>query len=270
MTDLAQVRYVKAKRAAGGTEEQKSYWIATVQYSFAEPAKDPKTRRWNPLGFKVVEFRPEPEAMGPESSPPPARAAMSKVRVAYLCSGDRRCVLIALLVVRCAQAETLPVRGSTDPRIRTAAYSADEIYRLDGFVGYHLDLEFETDESFTGISAGDPEALTYSAHDNVLTLRPKVELAQMNLTVSTNRRRYYFEYSVSTRRPNRIMDDVMYAVRFTYPPAEVRRHAQLGGADQRGAGEGCPEPSAQHRLLVLRQRPRSSPSRHRMMACIPA
>ncbi len=66
VTDLAQVRYVKSKRAAGGTEEDKTYWIATVQYYFAEPAKDPKTRRWNPLGFKVVEFRPEPETMGPE------------------------------------------------------------------------------------------------------------------------------------------------------------------------------------------------------------
>ncbi len=68
VVDTAQVRYVKAKRAAGGTEEQKSYWIATVQYSFAEAAKDPKTRRWNPLGFKIIEFRSEPEAMGPESA----------------------------------------------------------------------------------------------------------------------------------------------------------------------------------------------------------
>lgn len=62
VTDLAQVRYVKAKRVAGGAEEQLSHWIATVQYSFAEAAKDPKTRRWNPLGFKVIDFRPEPEA----------------------------------------------------------------------------------------------------------------------------------------------------------------------------------------------------------------
>jgi type IV secretion system protein VirB8 len=66
VSDLAQVRYVKVKRPAGGTDEQKSYWIATVQYSFAAPAKDPKTRRWNPLGFKVIDFHPEPEAMGPE------------------------------------------------------------------------------------------------------------------------------------------------------------------------------------------------------------
>jgi type IV secretory pathway VirB9-like protein len=90
-----------------------------------------------------------------------------------------------------------------------------------GFVGYHLDLEFESGRGVHGLSAGDPEALTYSAHDNVLTLRPKVELAQMNLTVSTNRRRYYLEYSVSSRKPNRYLDDVMYAVRFTYPPAKA-------------------------------------------------
>lgn len=122
------------------------------------------------------------------------------------------------------QAETLPVKGGIDPRIRTAVYSSEEIYRVYGYVGYHLDLEFEQGEAFTGISAGDPEALTYSAHDNVLTLRPKVELAQMNLTVSTTRRRYYLEYSVSSRRPNRFLEDVMYAVRFTYPalPGDVR------------------------------------------------
>jgi type IV secretion system protein VirB9 len=127
-------------------------------------------------------------------------------------------VAYLLFLATSAQAETLPARGAVDPRIRTAAYSAEEIYRLVGFVGYHLDLEFEPDEVFTGISAGDPEALTYSAHDNVLTLRPRVELAQMNLTVTTSKRRYYFEYSVSARRPGRAVDDVMYAVRFTYPP----------------------------------------------------
>ena len=58
VTDLAQVRYVKAKRPAGGTEEQVSHWIATVQYAFAEPAKDPRTRRWNPLGFRSSIFVP--------------------------------------------------------------------------------------------------------------------------------------------------------------------------------------------------------------------
>jgi type IV secretion system protein VirB9 len=116
-------------------------------------------------------------------------------------------------------ADSLPRRGETDPRIRTAIYDTNEVYRLSGFVGYHVDLEFEADESFVGISAGDPEALTYSAHANVLTLRPKAPTAQMNLTVTTTRRRYYFDYTIYSRIPNRFGDEVMYAVRFVYPPA---------------------------------------------------
>lgn len=115
-------------------------------------------------------------------------------------------------------ADSLPRRGDTDPRIRTAQYNADEVYRLSGFVGYLVDLEFEADESFVGISAGDPEAITYSAHDNVLTLRPKAPTAQMNLTVTTTKRRYYFDYTIYSRVPNRFGDEVMYAVRFVYPP----------------------------------------------------
>ena len=63
--DLAQVRYIKSKRLAGVGEEQRSYWIATIQYGYAEPSKEPKVRRWNPLGFKVVDFRREVEAMAP-------------------------------------------------------------------------------------------------------------------------------------------------------------------------------------------------------------
>ena len=62
--DLAQVRYVKAKRAAGSaTEEEAARWIATLQYAYADPSADPKVRGLNPLGFKIVDFRPEPEVL---------------------------------------------------------------------------------------------------------------------------------------------------------------------------------------------------------------
>lgn len=61
VTDLAQVRYLKASRQGPGSEEVVSHWVATIQYAYTEPASDPKTRRWNPLGFKVVEFKEEPE-----------------------------------------------------------------------------------------------------------------------------------------------------------------------------------------------------------------
>jgi type IV secretion system protein VirB9 len=138
---------------------------------------------------------------------------MSGVRVIGLCA------LVGLIAADVPRAETLPFAGQIDQRLRTAVYSADQVYRLYGFVGYHIDLEFEADETFEALSGGDLEGLTYSAHGNVLTLKPKVVHTEMNLAVTTNRRRYYFEYSVSPRRPNPLIEPVMYAVRFSYPPA---------------------------------------------------
>ncbi len=46
-----------------GADESFTHWVATIQYAYAEPAKDPKTRRWNPLGFKIIDFRSEPEVL---------------------------------------------------------------------------------------------------------------------------------------------------------------------------------------------------------------
>jgi type IV secretion system protein VirB8 len=62
ISDLAQVRYVKAERAGSGTTERFTHWIATIQYVYAAASQDPRVRRWNPLGFKVVELTTEPEA----------------------------------------------------------------------------------------------------------------------------------------------------------------------------------------------------------------
>jgi type IV secretion system protein VirB8 len=68
ISDLAQVRYVKCQRPASGGPEQVTHWIATIQYVYTEPSRDATVRRWNPLGFKIVDFRPEPEVVH-ESSP---------------------------------------------------------------------------------------------------------------------------------------------------------------------------------------------------------
>ncbi|MDE2137977.1 MAG: hypothetical protein KGJ68_11125 [Gammaproteobacteria bacterium] len=71
VTDLAQVRYLKAERQGAGADERITHWIATIQYAYGAPSKDPKVRRWNPLGFKVIELTSEPEVL---PSQPPARA----------------------------------------------------------------------------------------------------------------------------------------------------------------------------------------------------
>ena len=61
LSDLAQVRYVKAERQGSGAVERFTHWIATLQYAYTAVSKDPGVRRWNPLGFKVVDLVSEPE-----------------------------------------------------------------------------------------------------------------------------------------------------------------------------------------------------------------
>ena len=63
IVDLAQVRYRKATQSAGSGAERITHWIATIQYGYAAPSVDAQSRNWNPLGFKVLDFKPEQEAV---------------------------------------------------------------------------------------------------------------------------------------------------------------------------------------------------------------
>jgi type IV secretion system protein VirB9 len=132
------------------------------------------------------------------------------------------CALTLLLRIGSVTlADSVPNRGLVDPRIRTAAYQEEEVYRLQGFVGYGIELIFEEGEQFVGQAGGDLDAITFGAHENHVILKPRVANVGTNFVVYTNRRAYRFDYSVADRRPNRLNDDVIYAVRFIYPPPPV-------------------------------------------------
>jgi type IV secretion system protein VirB8 len=75
--NLAQVRYLKSEHQGGEAAEHVTHWIATVQYAYADPPKDPRTRRWNPLGFKIIDLGSEPEviASSAHADNTPARLA---------------------------------------------------------------------------------------------------------------------------------------------------------------------------------------------------
>jgi type IV secretion system protein VirB9 len=126
--------------------------------------------------------------------------------------------LLALCIAPIAHAETLPARGTGDSRLRVADYRADEVYRLHGYVGYQIDLEFEPGETYTGTGGGDLEGITLGAYDNHLILKPKAAHVGTNLLIFTNRRHYHVEYTAAARRPDPFTDVVIYAVRFIYPP----------------------------------------------------
>jgi type IV secretion system protein VirB8 len=59
--DLAQVRFSRELRPGGSGTPQTTRWIATVQFAYGRPPNDPATRRWNPLGFRILDYRLEPE-----------------------------------------------------------------------------------------------------------------------------------------------------------------------------------------------------------------
>jgi type IV secretion system protein VirB9 len=114
-------------------------------------------------------------------------------------------------------AETVPTRGVADARIRTAAYDANEVYRIQGYVGYEIDLQFEPGESFVGIGAGDIDALSFVSQDNHLFIKPKAARINTNLTVLTTRRPYQFVYTASPLRADTADPEVIFAVHFSYP-----------------------------------------------------
>lgn len=128
--------------------------------------------------------------------------------------------LLCVFAASGAGAETLPTKGHVDSRIRTALYSTDEVYRLYGFVGYDIELIFEPGEHFTGKGGGDLDGVTIEAYKNQVHIKPRAAIVATNLVIYTDRRAYRFDYSAAARKPSRFTDEVMYAVRFTYPQSE--------------------------------------------------
>jgi type IV secretion system protein VirB9 len=150
-----------------------------------------------------------------------------------------RTLIIALLVFLNAAvcAENAPAPGLKDSRIRIAPYSADEVYRLSGFVGFETDLEFAPGETFVGLGAGDIEGISFVAQGNHLFLKPKAAKVGTNLTILTSRRTYQVDYSASSAHPDATAD-VTYALRFTYPPPAT----DSGAAANRALAIEAPRP----------------------------
>ena len=153
------------------------------------------------------------------------------------------CALLSLLN---AAAETVPVKGAVDSRIRIAAYNGDEVYKLRGFVGYQIDLEFEPGETFTGLGAGDLEGLSFVGQDNHLFLKPKAAKVATNLTVLTSRRHYQIDYIAFSQRPSADDRDVIYALRFTYSPPAAQSAAEAAAKRVDSQLEGASTKRAQN------------------------
>ncbi|HJS92162.1 MAG TPA: TrbG/VirB9 family P-type conjugative transfer protein [Steroidobacteraceae bacterium] len=126
-------------------------------------------------------------------------------------------IVLAIVTVPRALANWVPAKGTVDARIRSAPYSADQVYQLNGYVGFETDIEFARDERFLGLAAGDMNALSFKAEGNHLFLKPRLAHVHTNLTVLTSARQYEFEYSASPGPPDPGLGEVIFALKFTYP-----------------------------------------------------
>ncbi len=152
------------------------------------------------------------------------------------------CVLAGAAAVRAA-GRTPPVRPAPkasvltarpappDSRIRVVIYSANRIYRLQGYAGYQIDVQFAPGEHFVGAGVGDAKGVTLASAANHLFIKPRAAHVATNLTVLTNRRTYLFDYTASPGPPAHSDPDVIYALRFEYPLTVVR----AGAASRRRA-----------------------------------
>ncbi len=66
---VVQVRILRSTQAIAGAEEKVEHFVATMTAQFLAPSTDTHLRALNPLGFRVFEYRREPEDM--DSSPAP-------------------------------------------------------------------------------------------------------------------------------------------------------------------------------------------------------
>jgi type IV secretion system protein VirB9 len=153
----------------------------------------------------------------PHRAPLSSKAAMALVFSLALAAG----------MAPRARANWVPARGTVDGRIRSAPYSPDQVYRLYGYVGYQIDIEFSPSERFLGLAAGDMNALAFKAEGNNLFLKPRRPHVHTNLTILTSRREYQFDYSASPQAPDGSLGEVIYALKFTYSASRRASAAAL-------------------------------------------
>ena len=118
------------------------------------------------------------------------------------------------------KAQSIPI--TTDSRIKTLVYNANEVYQLKFHYGYQSFIEFATDESIDMISIGESFAWRLTPASNRLFIRPLEIAAHTNMTIITNKRVYQFDIR-SGEYDGRADEELVYVVRFFYPDIRAKR-----------------------------------------------
>lgn len=144
--------------------------------------------------------------------------------------------LVAIPPARCAET---PRPGGPDHRIRSVAYSDQQVYTLTGFYGYAVTLVFDHTEAVAEVVLGDPLGWEVKPVRNLLTIKPKAVQPDTSMVVVTSRRTYVFDVRTKTPRSGgqgQALDrDQAFLIRFDYPEELRQRLEQQANDDTREA-----------------------------------
>lgn len=122
-----------------------------------------------------------------------------------------------------ASAEQGARGSSTDSRIRTYAYHADDVYRLVGATGYGATVVLDRSEVIENVTIGDQqswEVEVLDRRDRFLAKPKRVSPQPTTLTIHTNRRIYTFLISAGSGAGT---TNVGFRYSFTYPENAPRQ-----------------------------------------------
>ena len=122
--------------------------------------------------------------------------------------------LIVVLLSNNLYAQSTPI--TTDSRIKTLVYNANEVYQLKFHYGYQSFIEFAENEEIEMISIGESFAWRLTPAGKRLFIRPLEIGAHTNMTIISNRRTYQFDIA-SAEYDGRADEELVYTVRFYYP-----------------------------------------------------
>jgi type IV secretion system protein VirB9 len=126
--------------------------------------------------------------------------------------------------------------AASDGRIRTLAYSPDQIVRILGKPGIQSTIEFASDERIENVAVGDSSAwqITPNRRASLLFVKPIVARSRTNMTVVTDHRTYMFDLVAEGKS-----SAAVYALKFSYPhetlveePAKVAQPVVAAAEEQ--------------------------------------
>ncbi len=106
---------------------------------------------------------------------------------------------------------------TTDSRIKTLVYNANEVFNITTHYGYQSNIEFGPKETIETISVGDRIGWQITPAGRRLFIRAQEENAHTNMTVVTNMRAYQFDLRSSSADAVFGSEELTYVVRFFYP-----------------------------------------------------